>query len=488
MWLFCSVSLPAQEQEYTFHTYPPGARVYFQLRQPEASAEKRYVGESGVPIRADLGPYQDEDGKLWLGVTFSLPRHGQVAEIPDRSLLRGKRWPPTGETALPPESLLVGAADLVYWRPWRVVGTTLLVALGFLLFSRQRRALKQEALERERKRQLLIADSDQKDPRTCRRFGWYLAVDRIGSGATAAVYRAVPHGTLIVDPADRPVAIKVIHREFGGDPEFRHRFLQEVRTWTALCHSNILHVMDWADTDPLWLSMDLIEGPTLRERVTPGGLPVEEAVSLLIPLVDAMAYAHERWVVHRDLKPENVLLPGDPVVKIMDFGLVRSHQVPRQIADSGRVLGTPNYMAPEQIRGEATTLSDQYSLGIIAYELLAGRRPIEGDTVTVLDGRLTRDPPPLGLFRPDLPRALETLVMRMIDRNQNRRYDDLREVLRELRGLFPGLGGEPAGSEEPAPLSELAQFERLKRRAPRSGPPRKSNGVAEEGSSPLPTS
>jgi len=444
-WLVALSLAAAAQEPYVFHTSPEGADIYFHNapapgvhNAATAPAEPSFVGRSGQPLQLDLSPFVPDNGRLELTVSFRLAGHKEVVERPGNDFLKDRRWPRTGSLRLPPTSTAVAVQDFL-----RAYGLLLGVVVGVSLggvvvFARQRRALR-VAREREARRERLIRP-EAGDPLIGQRLGKYLVVNKLGQGGMAVVYRAVSETTLSESQA---VAVKVISPAVQDDPEFTQRFRREVRTYLELSHPNIVRLIDWSD-DPMFLAMELIDGPTLRQRMQQP-VSVDEAVSMMYSLIGALAYAHQQGIVHRDLKPENVMLARGEMVKVMDFGLARPHQVSRRITATGTALGTPDYMAPEQLNGDTAPSADQYALGIIFYELLAQRLPFEGDLMAVLLQRMSDEAPILRAFRPELPEELCALVQRMIRRDAEERFEQLADVLTELERLYPRLAAWRTG-------------------------------------------
>ena len=214
----------------------------------------------------------------------------------------------------------------------------------------------------------------------------------LGRGGMGIVYRA--QDTRL----GRKVALKVLRHGPSDDADSRRRFLREARSAAAIAHPNIAAVYEVEEAEGhVFLVMELIEGETLRERLRSGPLPVAETVRIGKAIARGLAKAHEKGIVHRDLKPENVMITREGDVKILDFGLAKLHEAgsltvlgeaktEQQITEEGRVLGTPAYMPPEQVTGNIDAMgpaSDIYSLGVIFYELLAGRPPFDSRVVWV---------------------------------------------------------------------------------------------------------
>lgn len=252
----------------------------------------------------------------------------------------------------------------------------------------------------------------------------------------------------------REIAIKVLPTEVASSPDRLARFEREARTVAGLNHPSIVVLHSVEDADGVrFLTMELVEGQTLSTLVTPGGLPLTKLLELAIPLSDALVAAHEKGVIHRDLKPGNVMVTREGRVKVLDFGLakmVAAEALPvgdatmsdgDPISGDGHVAGTVPYMAPEQLRGEATDArSDLFSLGIILYELATGRRPFQGESTVDISSAIVRDTPePLSRARADLPGDLVKIVSRCLEKNPRERIQSALDVNNELRRLKKGL-------------------------------------------------
>lgn len=267
-------------------------------------------------------------------------------------------------------------------------------------------------------------------------------VDKLGQGAMGVVFQAR-------DPdLDRRVAVKVIASSQADDLEVTlERFRREARMVANLAHPNIVTIYDFGDQDGLlYMVMELLEGHdlagVLRRRDLAG---LDEKLSLFEQICDGMAFAHERQLVHRDLKPGNVHRGPDGRVKILDFGLARSNEP--HLTRAGWIMGTPQYMAPEQVRGDAAdSRSDVFSLGCILYEILTSQRCFPADNVhAAMFQVLEREPRPLRDHDASLPELLEHLVGKSLAKDPDERFRDgaeLRQALAWLRRVRQGESRE----------------------------------------------
>ncbi len=287
------------------------------------------------------------------------------------------------------------------------------------------------------------------------RLGPYEIVSSLGAGGMGEVYRAR-------DPRlGRDVAVKIVSGEGPPSPERLRRFEQEARAVAALEHPGILAVHDVGTHDGCaYLVFEVLEGETLRERLSRGPIPVRKAVEIGGQIGAALAAAHARGVIHRDLKPENTFLVREGRVKLLDFGLARLTQAPddtgervtRTDTDRGAWMGTPGYVSPEQLRGGAADArSDIFALGAVLYEMLSGRRAFDGGTrADTLSAILDRDPPPMTVAGAPAPPALDKLVRRCLEKDPDDRFQSARDVAFALDALSTGSVSEAAAPLVPA--------------------------------------
>jgi serine/threonine protein kinase len=281
-------------------------------------------------------------------------------------------------------------------------------------------------------------------------FGRYRIIRQLGRGAMGTVFLA--HDTLL----DRQVALKVPHFA-EDDPDLLERFTREARAAAVLNHPNICPVHDVGQIDGIhYLTMAYVEGRPLAELLRSASpLPQRQAAAIVCTIAQALQEAHERGVIHRDLKPSNIMINQRQEPVIMDFGLARRvHGVDVRLTQSGALVGTPGYMAPEQVSGDTGKLGpacDIYSLGVILYELLTGRLPFEGPLAAVLAQVLTQAPRPPSEMRPDLARPLEAICLRAMSKKAADRYRTMGELAAALAGCLgaPNLAAEASRLSSP---------------------------------------
>jgi eukaryotic-like serine/threonine-protein kinase len=248
----------------------------------------------------------------------------------------------------------------------------------------------------------------------------------LGRGGMATVY--LGHDIEL----GRPVAVKFLAENLAGDEAFRARFVREGRLAGRLSHPNVVTVYDAGDEGRPYIVMEYVEGETLADLVARRGrLPPDEARALALQACRGLAHAHQEGLVHRDVKPQNLILRADGTLKVADFGIARAAEA-TALTQSGTILGTAAYLAPEQALGaEVTAAADVYSLGAVLYEVLTGRPPFEFESLAALADS-ERTITPVRELAPDVPQELENVVMRCLARNPDYRPASAAQLAHEL--------------------------------------------------------
>ncbi len=272
--------------------------------------------------------------------------------------------------------------------------------------------------------------------------GRYRLEARIAAGGMSTVYKAID------ETLERTVAVKLMNREVASDSDQLERFRREARAVAQLSHPHIVGVIDAAEDDGRpYIVFEYVEGETLKDLIRrEGQLPIPEAVAYAIEIARALGAAHQRHIIHRDVKPQNVLIDHEGSAKVTDFGIARTLEEDGLTAD-GRVLGTTDYVSPEQALGHPVTgRSDLYSLGIVLYEMLTGDVPFHGDNqVAVAMKHVREEMPDVALLRPGISAALAQVVDTATAKRETERYADDREMIADLEDAL-GLETARAGT------------------------------------------
>src|SRR5437764_10613819 len=254
---------------------------------------------------------------------------------------------------------------------------------------------------------------------------------------------------------ERRVAIKILHEHYAQDPEYLERFRREARAVAKLSHPSIVTVIDRGDDDGRqYIVFEYVEGENLKELVLRSGrLPVRRALELALDTADGLAFAHDHGLVHRDVKPQNVLLSREGEVKVTDFGIARSLHVDHGVTQTGTVLGTGEYLAPEQASGKPVSpATDVYSLGVVLWELLAGDVPFVGENFVAVALRHVNEPAPsLHERRPDVSPRLDAAVARALAKDPAHRFPSMTAFAQELRACLAEVEGD---APAPAPVED----------------------------------
>jgi hypothetical protein len=263
------------------------------------------------------------------------------------------------------------------------------------------------------------------------RFGDYLLLEQLGQGGMASVFKAERGGELS--------ALKRPLDAYLEDGDFRERFEREAEIGHTLQHPNIVRILEQGAVGNVpFFTMELLRGETLQARLRDEGVLKPRAAALLVAQVaEALGYAHRKGVVHRDVKPSNIMVGDDGTAKVMDYGIARARRF-QALTLAGSFLGTPDYVAPETAEGRGTDArSDLYSLGIVFYELLTGRKPFVGETAfAILRKHIAEAPVPPSAHAPGTPAALEAIILRLLRKNPEERYAGAAELLVDLRAFL----------------------------------------------------
>jgi serine/threonine-protein kinase len=290
----------------------------------------------------------------------------------------------------------------------------------------------------------------------------YELEELVGSGGMSSVYRA--HDRLL----ERSVALKILHEQYNRDDDYVERFRREARSVAQLTHPNIVTVIDRGEQDGRqFIVFEYVDGENLKQLVErQGPLGVRDAIELALQVARGLAFAHDQGLVHRDVKPQNVLLDADGRAKVTDFGIARSLDVDGMTI-TGTIMGTSNYIAPEQARGQPVDeQTDVYSLGCVLFELLSGEPPFEGDNFVAVAMRHVNDPvPSVRDFRPDVPARLDWTIQRAMAKDHEERFDSMAEFAAELEACDADLDGHEGATMIRPPAAVRAKPPRRRRRS-----------------------
>jgi eukaryotic-like serine/threonine-protein kinase len=271
--------------------------------------------------------------------------------------------------------------------------------------------------------------------------GRYRILRKLGSGGMANVYLAED------EDLGRRVAIKILIDRYANDEDFIERFRREAKSAAALSHPNIVSIYDRGEAEgTYYIAMEVIEGRSLKELIlTRGPLPISQAVAYTLEILEALRFAHRHGIIHRDIKPHNILI-GERL-KVTDFGIARAGA--SQMTEAGSIMGTAQYLSPEQARGAPVTASsDLYSVGIVLYEMLTGKVPFNGDSaIEIAMKHLNELPKPPSKIRPEIPEELDQVVLRALVKAPEDRYQSAEEFAEDLHRVEAGLPLPPETSE-----------------------------------------
>ena len=272
--------------------------------------------------------------------------------------------------------------------------------------------------------------------------GRYRILRKLGSGGMANVYLAED------EELGRRVAIKILNERYANDDLFIERFRREAKSAAGLSHPNIVSIYDRGEAEgTYYIAMEVIEGRSLKELIlTHGALPIDTAIAYAKQLLEALRFAHHHGIIHRDIKPHNVLVSTGPQVKataprlkVTDFGIARHGA--SQMTEAGSIMGTAQYLSPEQARGApVTAASDLYSAGVVLYEMLTGKVPFTGDSaIEIAMKHVNELPKPPSKLRPEIPPELDQVVLRSLAKDPADRYQTADEFIEDLERVESGL-------------------------------------------------
>ena len=298
--------------------------------------------------------------------------------------------------------------------------------------------------------------------------GAYTVTVQIGAGGMGEVYRA--RDTKL----DRDVALKVLPEAFTADPDRLARFEREAKALASLNHPNIGHIYGLEEAEGTKaLVLELIEGPTLADRIADGPIPVDEALPIAKQIAEALEAAHEQGIIHRDLKPANVKVKADGTVKVLDFGLAKAFQpeasgasaaesptLTAAATQAGVIIGTAAYMSPEQAKGKPVDKrADVWAFGAVLYEMLTGRRAFSGDDVSDTLALVLKFEPEWDFLPTDAPARIRQLIQACLQKNPKQRVHDVADVRLAMQGAFetPSPGVNETSEVVPAPQRQVWQ-------------------------------
>ncbi|HEY4002602.1 MAG TPA: serine/threonine-protein kinase [Candidatus Xenobia bacterium] len=430
--------LPHRTLRLHFKTWPPNAEVF--LLDGQGGSTKVGEADDGVMdtnINVSIVPEP---------LNLQVTRDGYKAEaltIPPGEQREGQAIPRT--VNLHAYNPLV---DLITWVKYHPLITTLvLVALAAFstLYAGPKLRRLRLRLKRAAHLENLIASDEERDHLSGKKLGTYRVCGRIAEGGMAFVYRAVPDDTLA--PSES-VAIKVMKPELFSDGEVKERFRREVLILRKLNHPLVARILDWGEQKKLlYMVTELVRGETLRGKIPDSGMSPAEAMKLMAPVFEAVSHLHSKGVVHRNLKPENILVQNNGKIKVIDFGLARGIGSSR-LTGNGVVLGTPAYMAPEQVKGEESDpRTDQYALGILMYELLTGKKPFRANNkMTIMHMQVTDKPATMSEVKEGIPAGMDAVVQRMLAKDPKERYPTVEDAWKDITRSAGGGSGAKVGA------------------------------------------
>ena len=444
LWALLLAVAGARPLTFSVRCQPPDAEVYRYVygRAPgESSAE--LIGQAGTPLKFEV-----PDGQSNLTLELRNPDCRPLRITVDLKQIvttNSDAWPPAGQPPLQLQYLSQVHRWKAALRGWALPlggGALLLLTAVTLAFVKLGQARRQMAASRKAQQKAdtinqMLVPREENDPLLGALLDGYRLVELVGEGGMARVYRAIRDEEL---ESERWVAIKILNVGLSGDQEALRRLERERQAYESLRHPHLVQLFGAGHNGPhIYIVMEFVKGQTLRQHIPPAGVGLRQALSWMTPIIQAIHYAHSKGVVHRDLKPENIMLSESGEIKVMDLGLARGGEL-AQVTATGALLGTPAYMAPEQVQGDFHPATDQYALGIMLYELLTGSVPYHDDNLINLALKhVTKPVPKLVDKRPRLVKT-SAVLERMLAKDPAQRYPDLQSALKAL-GLAESVDG-----------------------------------------------
>ena len=406
LFLLCLLPTTAEPLKLLVRTYPP-----------EASMRDQFGNQLGLTGKEITLDWSRAKGTLQLEV--SKENHKTVVRsLTYREISQGV-YPEDGVLQLPPNSLLTRVSDFARYKTG-ALATVVLLSLGVVgAVVLKLKSQSKEATQGPRK------------------LGRYTLQKMVGQGATAEVFKA----TSDEDPAAIPVAVKLMKDTETLDGQSKERFQQEIKTSLSLNHPNLVKVYDWGESEDgrLYLATEFLDGETLRQLLNRGEVDIPTVCQVFESVGNALSYLHQQGLIHRDVKPDNIFLTRKQEIKLMDLGITKGDDS-APITRAGTAMGTPHYMSPEQARGFAVPASDQYSMGVMAFELLTGTRPYKGlDGLEILQKHISSPIPRVSEHK-DHGTLVDDIIQQAMAKNAESRFSDMASCVEALVGALSSAG------------------------------------------------
>ncbi|WP_340696083.1 serine/threonine-protein kinase [Hydrogenobacter thermophilus] len=278
-----------------------------------------------------------------------------------------------------------------------------------------------------------------------KKIGPYLIQEKLGEGGMGIVYKAIH------EQIGQIVAVKTLHPQYAKDKDFRERFKREALVQAKLHHPNVVNILNYIEDEDgnINIVMEYVNGGSLEDKMSKGKLNLEDSVSIIVQVLNALSYMHSNGIIHRDIKPSNIMF-SNGFVKVSDFGIAKPVE-DKGLTRTGVLMGTVWYMAPEIIRGEpASFQSDIYAVGVILYQMLTGRSPFFGKTdFEIMKSHLEKEPPNPRDLNPQLPEGIEDIIKKALAKELDKRYKTAEDFKRAIIDWFSKVSNKPVFEEKP---------------------------------------